>query len=243
MTADDAGTRFPEFHERLISAVLPSGAREGLALAGCYALRAHGLTDRPCADLRFAVAADEPLPEVARAMSAAWEEAGFEVSPGEAGPRAIRLLVTEPVVTPPLPGRTCEITLLGESPLRPAARRDDLPVVSVEDAASAAVRALHDRGLAIDLIDVAALSTVFSFRELEGLARARDDAFSLHELVMRLEFAALIADPDFTAHGITEDQTHEIRRFAYTWAEDIKLRRTEDGDLDEPNFDLPTIDD
>ncbi|WP_433374494.1 hypothetical protein [Streptosporangium sp. CA-115845] len=94
------------------------------------------------------------------------------------------------------------------------------------------VWALHERGLARDVIDVASISGPYGFRELEHLARLHDVGFSLAELVMRLEFVALIADEDFEAHGVRGEQLGEIRRFAGAWVEDIGLRRAEEGDID-----------
>ncbi|MEV4748748.1 hypothetical protein ACFQVD_22220 [Streptosporangium amethystogenes subsp. fukuiense] len=94
------------------------------------------------------------------------------------------------------------------------------------------VWALHERGLARDVIDVASVSEPYGFRELEHLARLHDEGFSLAELVMRLEFVALIADEDFEAHGVAGERLREIRRFAGAWVEDIGLRRAEEGDID-----------
>ncbi|MER6175647.1 hypothetical protein [Streptosporangium sp. NPDC001681] len=94
------------------------------------------------------------------------------------------------------------------------------------------VWALHERGLARDVIDVASVSEPYGFRELEHLARRYDEGFSLAELVMRLEFVALIADEDFEAHGVRGERLWEIRRFAGAWVEDIGLRRAEEGDID-----------
>lgn len=117
-----------------------------------------------------------------------------------------------------------------------------VPVASPDDAVGLKMRDLHERGLACDFIDIAAIGDLYSFRELERLARPHTPGFSLAELVMRLEFVDHIDDADFAAHGVTEDRLHDIRRFAHAWAEDIKLRRGEEGDLDGPDFDLPPID-
>ncbi|MEU8247621.1 hypothetical protein [Nonomuraea sp. NPDC048916] len=114
--------------------------------------------------------------------------------------------------------------------------------IGLDDAVGLRMRALHERGLARDVIDVAAVAHHYSFRDLERLARAHNDVFSPRELAMRLEFVDSIADEEFEAYGLGGDRVREIRRFAAAWAEDIKLRRAEEGDADYDDPDLPGID-
>ncbi|NUW46898.1 hypothetical protein [Nonomuraea rhodomycinica] len=104
------------------------------------------------------------------------------------------------------------------------------------------VRDLHERGLAGDLAGVAAAAGGRSFRELEALGRPHVAAFSLPELVMRLEFAELIPDEDFEAAGVAPDEVAGVRGFALAWVEDVKLRRAEEGDTDVDDPDVPEID-
>ncbi|WP_221762030.1 hypothetical protein [Nonomuraea sp. WAC 01424] len=104
------------------------------------------------------------------------------------------------------------------------------------------VRDLHERGLPADVADVAAAAQGHSFRELERLAAAHLDGFSPAELLMRLEFVELMTDERFEALGLDEPRIAEIRAFAGEWAEDIKLRRADDGDADYDVPDLPEVD-
>lgn len=229
--------RLSAFHQRLVSGILPVCSHYGLVLAGEYAMKAHGLTDRPCEDLALVAAADVPLREAAAAVAAACRAAGFAVTAAEADSRTGRLRVTEPET-----GRTCTLDLAREALQWPPSTCGDIAVLSLEDAAGLKVRAFHGYGMARDLIDVEAVGDLYSYRELERFARLHDEEFSLPELVMRLEFADHIADADFAAHGVDEERIRRIRRFAHAWAEDIKLRRRDDGDLDEADFDVPAID-
>jgi predicted nucleotidyltransferase component of viral defense system len=217
----------PPFQQRMLQAVLPECGRFGLVLAGGYAMNAHGLTERPSNDLDFATAAETPLPEVADGVAEAFREAGLEATVVEVTPRMGRLVVSDPVTE-----QSCEFDLLREAFQRQPVIVGDLSVVSLDDAVGLKMRALHERSLARDVIDVASVSHLYGFREFEQLARLHNEEFSLAELVMRLEFVELIADEDFEAYGVDGDRVGEIRRFAAAWVEDIGLRRAEEGDAE-----------
>nr|BFE87278.1 hypothetical protein GCM10020093_098790 [Planobispora longispora] len=117
----------------------------------------------------------------------------------------------------------------------------ELPVMALDDLVGLKVRTLHERGLARDVADVAAVSDLYGLRELERLARLHSEEFSLAELVMRLEFVDLIADEEFEAYGLDGERIREIRLFATAWVEDIKLRRADEGDA-EYDSDVPELD-
>ncbi|WP_256257070.1 hypothetical protein [Nonomuraea pusilla] len=225
---------FAPFHARVAAALAPARERYALVLAGGYALRPY--SGRICGGLGFVTAA-APLIDAAAAAVRACRAAGLDVLVGDATVRESRLTVTDPDS-----GRSCPLTLLREALQRPPVRWEGLPVLHPDDAAGLAMRALHGRGLARDLIDVAAVSHLYSFRELERLAGPHCDGFSPRELAGRLEFAALMRDEEFEAYGLGEGRIGEIRRFADAWVEDIKLRRADDGDTDHDFPDLPPVD-
>ncbi|WP_344969678.1 nucleotidyl transferase AbiEii/AbiGii toxin family protein [Streptosporangium fragile] len=225
----------PPFQQRMMEAALPVCARFGLVLAGGYAMNAHGLTDRPSDDLDFATAAETPLPEVAHGVAEVFRAAGLDVTLVDVTPRMGRLVVSDPVT-----GQSCEFDLLREAFQRQPVIVGDVSVVSLDDAVGLKMRALHERSLARDVIDIASVSHLYGFRELEHLARLHNEEFSLAELVMRLEFVDLIADEDFEAYGLDEERIMEIRRFACAWVEDIGLRRAEEGDIEYD--DVPDLD-
>ncbi|MGI5269655.1 hypothetical protein ACQEUU_10930 [Nonomuraea sp. CA-218870] len=110
------------------------------------------------------------------------------------------------------------------------------------DAAGARLRAFHDRGLALDVAALAAVADPYSFRDLERLGRLHADDFSTAELLMRLEFVEFIADEEFAACGVAPDRSREIRAWAAAWAEDIAMRRVDDGDAEYDVPDLPGVD-
>ena len=101
------------------------------------------------------------------------------------------------------------------------------------------VRALADRGLSRDLIDIHAASQLYSNTELESLGRrhAWDEQFSLSELKARLDGAEWYDDLAFAEYGLSAEQITDLRMWAQAWADDI-LRRTNvetyEDDNDEP---------
>ncbi|MEV0997643.1 nucleotidyl transferase AbiEii/AbiGii toxin family protein [Nonomuraea sp. NPDC050202] len=228
---------FPPFQERLLRAVSPVCGHYGLVLAGGYALRAHGFTDRPGKDLDFATAVDMPLPEVAQGVIGAFREAGLDASVIEVTPRMGRLMVRDPVT-----GETCEFGLLREALQQRPVTCGTLKVLGLDDAVGLKMRAVHERGLARDIIDIAAVSQHYSYRAFEQLAAMHHELFAVHELLSRLEFVGFMPDEDFEVHGVREEQIREIRRFTQGWMDDIKLRRADDGDVDHDCDDVPEID-
>ncbi|MEV0825698.1 nucleotidyl transferase AbiEii/AbiGii toxin family protein [Nonomuraea rubra] len=228
---------FPPFQERLLQAVSPVCERYGLVLAGGYAIKAHGFTDRPSKDLDFATAEELPLAEVAAGVIGAFQEAGLSVTIIDVTPRSGRLMVEDPET-----GEQCEFDLLREAFQQRPAMCGMLRVLSVEDAIGLKIRALHERSYARDIIDVAAVGHLYSFRALEGLARPHNDYFSVYELATRLSFVDSISDEEFESYGLDAERIRTVRRFAQAWLQDIQLRRADDGDADFDHDDVPEID-
>ncbi|MEV3977216.1 hypothetical protein [Nonomuraea sp. NPDC049758] len=229
--------RLPPFPERLLRALSPAGERHGLLLAGGHALRAHGFTDRLVEGLDLVTAAEGPLPSAAGDVVAALRAGGLVAQVAESAAWAARLTVTDPSI-----GRDAEIVLTREALREPPVVCDGLPVAAPADVIGLRVRDLHERGLPADVADAASAAHVFSFRDLERLAAVHLDDFSPQELLMRLEFVELMSDERFEAHGLDERHIADIRAFAREWAEDIKLRRADDGDADYDDPDLPEVD-
>ncbi len=98
----------------------------------------------------------------------------------------------------------------------------------MNNAADTEVRALADRGLARDLIDVRAAADRWSHTELEELGRRHArDTFDLSDLQARLAGTDWIDDTEFAAYGLNDHQTFELRQWAQEWADDIAERLQE----------------
>lgn len=170
-----------DLHRRLLADVLAVGGAYPLALTGGYAVQAHGLVDRLSQDLDVATENPDPMEDIASTVRYGLEQRGWQVRALEADPLSARLIVTDPD-----DGEECEVDILKEALWRPPVRTPHGLVLSLEDVVGTKVRALADRGLARDLIDVRAAADRWSHVELEELGRRHArDSFDLTELEAR----------------------------------------------------------
>ncbi|MGW1181132.1 nucleotidyl transferase AbiEii/AbiGii toxin family protein [Streptomyces drozdowiczii] len=207
-------------HRRLLADVLAVGGEWPLALTGGYAVQAHGLVDRLSQDLDVATENPERMDNIAAAVRTGLEQRGWQVSALETDPLSARLIVTDPVSR-----EECEVDILKEALWRPPVHTEHGLVLSLEDVVGTKVRALADRGLARDLIDVQAAANRWSRAELEELGRRHArDSFDLSELQARLGGADWIDDTEFAAYGLDQEAIAGLRQWAQTWADDIGER-------------------
>ncbi|MEU6619451.1 nucleotidyl transferase AbiEii/AbiGii toxin family protein [Streptomyces litmocidini] len=215
-----------ELHRRLLPDVLAVGDVYPLVLTGGYAVQAHGLVDRLSKDLRVATENPEPMEEIAATVRAGLEQLGWQLRGSETDPLSARLIVTDTAT-----GEECEVDVLKEALWRPPVKTEHGLVLSLEDVVGTKVRALADRGLARDLIDVRAAADRWSHIELEELGRRHArDSFDLSDLQARLAGADWIDDTEFAAYGLDDHQTIELRRWAQEWTDDIAERLQEAED-------------
>jgi Nucleotidyl transferase AbiEii toxin, Type IV TA system len=215
---------FPEFHRRMIDAVLTVADQYGLLLCGGYAVRAHGLVERPSKDVDFATCEPIPLDEVAKGLVVAFGRCGLDAVVLRGNPRSVRLAVTDPVS-----GVTGETDLLKEALQGSPVTISEMRVVGLEDLIAMKTRALGGRGMPRDLIDVASAADLYSFAELERMALKRDDEFSRDDLAIRLDGYHGYDDKDFTDYGLDDDGVRRVRGFAFRWSVDLAERRYEEG--------------
>ncbi|WP_062349492.1 nucleotidyl transferase AbiEii/AbiGii toxin family protein [Herbidospora yilanensis] len=209
----------PDFHRRVLSVALEVCDEHRLVLAGGYAMRAHGLVDRPSQDLDFATFDAPSIPVATRAMAEAFRRHGFTVEEVRGTPLLGRLIVIDPITE-----QTCAVDLMKEPLQKEPVRKHDLPVASLDDMVGMKVAALHGRSVARDLIDVASVREFYSFGQLERLGAVFEDRFSLTHLVERLETATYLDDQIFAQYDLSDDHLAEIRQFALDWYKDLSLR-------------------
>jgi hypothetical protein len=121
-------------HKALVDAALPVCARYGLAVAGGYAVKAHGLVQRPSEDIDFAT-------------GTAARTVGFEVRVLDVEGRKGHLLVTLP------PGGTYRVDVLKEPLNHPVVWMEFGPVIALADTVVLKMGALHDRVMPRDVLD------------------------------------------------------------------------------------------
>lgn len=196
-------------HKALVDAALSVCARYGLAVAGGYAVKAHGLVERPSEDIDFATGAAAPIEEIVAALDAAYRTAGFDVQVLDAEGRKGHLLVTFPL------GGTYRVDVLKE-PL-------NHPVVWA-DTVALKMGALHDRALPRDVLDAHGAAARFTRAELIAACRgALDEDFSLETLRDQLAFAATYPDEAFSRYGAGQELITEVKAWALSWSTEISL--------------------
>ncbi|MDI2127228.1 nucleotidyl transferase AbiEii/AbiGii toxin family protein [Yinghuangia seranimata] len=216
----------PELHRRLLLDVLEIGVEFPLVIAGGYAVKAHGLVDRPSRDLDFATTTATDTHDIATLLRKGLEQRGWSVRELQVAPLAVRFMVTEPVT-----GQTCEVDILKDVFTRPPAATELGLALSLDDIVAAKVRALGGRGVARDFIDVHAAADVWSFTGLETLAEQHVfGEYDLASLRARLAGAEWIDDSEFEAYGLVEGDIAEIRAWAQRWADDIDRRLIRDSE-------------
>lgn len=218
-----------DLHRRLIADLLAVGGDYPLALTGGYAVQAHGLVDRLSRDLEVATENPDPMADIAATVRVGLEKLGWLVRALETDPLSARLIIADADS-----GEECEVDILKEVLWHPPVTTGYGLVLSLEDVVGTKVRALADRGLARDLIDVKAAAGRWSLIDLEALGRRHTrDTFDLTDLQARLDGADWIDDTEFAAYGLDDTATAELRRWAASWSEDIAERLHEAQDPEE----------
>ncbi|MEV0439967.1 hypothetical protein AB0I84_24315 [Streptomyces spectabilis] len=212
-----------EPRRRLVVDVLEAGASYPLVLAGGGAVRAHGLVRRSGAGLDFATESPEGMDGIVALVRTGLAGRGWRVRTGETEPLAARVTAVDPDA-----GGAYEVHVRKEVLWRPPVLSAYGLVLSLEDAVGTRVRALADRGLARDLVDVRAAADRWSRVELEELGRRHArDGFDLTDLLARLGGAEWIDDEEFVRCGLDGLAVGALRRWAQEWADDIAERLQE----------------
>lgn len=209
-----------EFHERLGRVGLAALARFGFALAGGYAVQAHGLLERPSEDVDlFATqSAEDTFPEAVRAAVDAYTADGLRVEVLVLNPGFARLSVTDPAS-----GRISKVELGLDWRRHPPTVMAIGPVLARDDAVASKVNALYSRGQARDYIDVdAALRNGGYTRErLLALAAEHDLGFDPARFAQALHAVRRLPLAEFTAYGLSDNEATALLDRIASWAEHI----------------------
>ncbi|GIH27250.1 hypothetical protein Aph01nite_55600 [Acrocarpospora phusangensis] len=220
--------RLTDFYERVLDAVVEVDPAYGLRLTGAYALRAHGLVERPSRGLDFVTVSELPLVDIADHVADALREKALAVKQRPGNPLQARMVVSDPVV----PEQSCPVNILKAPLQRPPVLIGDRPVADLDDVAGMKVGAVLNRALPRDLIDAAALNERYSFDDLERLGAHFEEGFTEQALAFELETALVYDEEAYAEYGLTPEQIARVQRFALAWYEDLTMRIAEEADID-----------
>lgn len=208
-------------HLRLAQIGLQVAGRYGFALAGGYAVQAHGILERPSEDIDL-FTAWERRSDFATAVDAvigAYRTSGYTVEVTQQFETFARLAVTDPGE----PDRPYKVELAANWRALPPVIMDIGPVLHADDVVAGKMSALFTRAEPRDFLDVdAALQTGrYTRQQLLELAEQTDAGFD--RKILADLFAMLQRYPDrrFAAYGTDpQDITAMRTRFAH-WREQI----------------------
>lgn len=204
-----------DFHRRLAEIGLAAAAEHGFALAGGYAVQAHGIVRRPSEDVDlFTSVVREDFAEGAAKIITAYRDHGFDVRIDVDRPPYMRLWVTDSGAR-----RSSKVELAADLRSNPPVAMAIGPVAHLADVAGGKVEALFSRAEARDFIDVDALVTsgAFTREELLALAAARDAGFDRGVFAQMLTALDIYPDTELTAYGLTTAQVTSLRQRIADW--------------------------
>lgn len=206
-------------HLRLAEIGLRVAGRYGFALAGGYAVQAHGILDRPSEDVDlftawerrddFAVAVD--------AVVDAYRSDGYAVEVTQRFETFARLAVTDPAT----PDRPYKVELAANWRARPPVTMDIGPVLHIDDVVTGKMSALFTRAEPRDFLDVdAAIQTGRYTREqVLELAEQADAGFDPRVLADLFAMLQRYPDRRFAAYGADPPYIAAMRERFAQWRE------------------------
>jgi Nucleotidyl transferase AbiEii toxin, Type IV TA system len=211
-------------HRRLAEIALrAAGGDHGLALAGGYAVRAHGMGDRPSGDVDLFMdwqrRAD--FPAVADLVIKALTESGYVVETDARADTFARLLVAskdEPS------GEPQKLELAADWRAHSPVTLSIGPVLHPDDAVGNKMAALYGRALARDFLDIDAVlaSERYSEEQLLRLAEAADSGFDRTMFADVLGVLDQISGAAFAPYGVDPEHVQRLRHRFAKWRGELR---------------------
>jgi predicted nucleotidyltransferase component of viral defense system len=159
-------------HRRLAEVGLAAAERYGFALAGGYAVQAHGILSRPSEDVDLFTAWDrrDEFASAVRAVVEAYQQTGYGVEVVQQFETFARLHVVDPASV----DHRYKVELAANWRLREPIMMEIGPVLHVDDVAAGKMSALYTRAEPRDFLDVdaAVSSGRYTHEQLCELAEA-----------------------------------------------------------------------
>jgi Nucleotidyl transferase AbiEii toxin, Type IV TA system len=214
-------------HRQLAEIALEAaGGEYGLALAGGYAVRAHGMGDRPSGDVDLFTdwqrRAD--FPAAVDLVIAALTAHGFTVTVDARAETFARLLVaSDGRDGEPQKGEPQKMELAADWRSHPPVALDIGPVLHPDDAVANKMAALYGRAVARDFLDVEAILTSGRYTKdaLLRLVADADAGFDLSMFASVLGVLGQISDQAFKAYGVSDEAIGAMRARLAAWQDEL----------------------
>ena len=207
-------------HERIARIALAAGGRYGLALAGGYAVAAHGMGNRPSGDVDLFTSwrYRGEFPELAAAVVAALEVAGYKVSVIMSAETFTRLTLASPEG-----GAEEKVELAVDWRAHDPVQLAVGPVLHSDDAVANKVCALFGRALPRDFLDVDAAVTSgrYTREQLLELAAEADHGFDRLLFADALGALTQITDAAFAEYRADPDMIADMRHRFAQWRREL----------------------
>ncbi len=207
-------------HERIARIALAAGARYGLALAGGYAVAAHGMGNRPSGDVDLFTSWQRrgEFPELTAAVVAALEAAGYKVSVIMTAETFTRLTLASPEG-----GAEEKVELAVDWRAHDPVQLAVGPVLHADDAVANKVCALFGRALPRDFLDVdaAVMSGRYTRGQLLALAAEADHGFDRLLFADALGALTQITDAAFAEYRADPAMIADMRHRFGQWRREL----------------------
>lgn len=209
-------------HQRITEIALSVSCAYGFALAGGYAVQAHGMGSRPSADVDLFTgwdqrdSFDQAVGEVIQAL----RDSGYEVNVDARGETFARLLV----IAEDGDGAVEKVELAADWRAHPPVLLKIGPVLHPDDAVANKMCALFGRALPRDFLDIdAALSSGrYTESRLLELAVNADSGFDRHLFAGAIGSLRGLTDMAFAEYGTAPERIAAMRERFAAWAERLR---------------------
>ncbi|MBM9463955.1 nucleotidyl transferase AbiEii/AbiGii toxin family protein [Aeromicrobium sp. YIM 150415] len=214
-----------EFQRRITQLLLDALDGRGFALAGAGAIRAHGLTDRPTADIDLFCGPRMSETDFSAAVdlgARALRDAGYEVAHVRGFSTFARLRAVDD-------GRMFEVDFAMSWRADPPVRLSVGPVLSERDAVAGKLGAVYSRGEIRDFLDLDAIrcSGRYTDETLLDLGVEHDAGFDRRIFAAQLSRVMDIRPSLTEQYDVTGEAFAAIQQRLFDWA--LRLRDEEKG--------------
>ncbi|MEV7007907.1 nucleotidyl transferase AbiEii/AbiGii toxin family protein [Streptosporangium sp. NPDC051022] len=200
-------------HELATRIGLASTERFGFALAGGYAVQAHGFLTRRSEDVDLFTSTGGDFDAAVAAALAAYRDAGLKAETTLESPGFARLLITDG------DGHAVKVEMGVDWRAHPPVRLEIGPVLHPDDAVGNKVAALYSRAEVRDFVDVDAVlrSGRYSTDDLTRLATDADPGFDTVMFATALSALDRIPDGALAHHGLNDEEIWRLRERFRQW--------------------------